>query len=401
MIGRSVAVLDLGDTKVVCLVATVAGDDMEIEALSVTSCKGLRRGEVVEFNAVASSVDVAIRRVQQELGRSISSLYVGIGGAKIDGVQAQGLKPIVPRSRQISHQDVMEVVNHSRAMVLPPDREQIQAIPREFRVDGARGIKSPVGMTGAKLEAVTAIITADIAQMQNIEKIVQAAGKQLDQVILLSLASGLAVLTDEEIEKGAAVIDIGGSSTEIAIFEGGTLLASFFVPIGGQLVTSDISKVLKTSPDEAERLKLDFGSAFASKIDEDELIDVHELGQPDSVKENRKMLAEIVESRMRELAMMAKQHLTRIGFDRSLPGGIVLTGGGARLTDTEDLFRDVFPQLTVRTAEPELGTKSPHQSGMAASIGLARFALQCRTEMAKTSGPSPWTSRVRGLFGRS
>jgi cell division protein FtsA len=400
MSGRSVAVIDLGDTKVVCLVASLVNDEMSVDGVTVTSCKGLRRGEVVEFNAVASSVEISVRRIQQQLGRNITSLFVGIGGPKIDAVQAQGIKPIVPKSRHISHQDVLEVVNHSRAMVLPPDREQIQAVPREFRVDGQRDVGSPVGMTGAKLEAVTTIITADHDQIHTLERIVNSAGKHLDQVILLSMASGLAVLTEDEITNGAAVIDIGGASTEVAIFFAGSLFASFFVPIGGQLVTSDISKVLKTSPDEAERLKMDFGSCIASDLSEDETIDVHELGQPEAVQVSRRMLAEIIESRMRELASMIKQNLSRIGFESSLAGGLVLTGGGSHLNGTESLFRDIFPQMAIRSAEPDLGTKSEYTVGMAASVGLARFALQCRNEMARTDVPSPWATRVRGLFGK-
>ena len=255
-------------------------------------------------------------------------------------------------------------------------------------------------MTGAKLEAVTTIITADHDQIHTLERIVNSAGKHLDQVILLSMASGLAVLTEDEITNGAAVIDIGGASTEVAIFFAGSLFASFFVPIGGQLVTSDISKVLKTSPDEAERLKMDFGSCIASALSEDETIDVHELGQPEAVQVSRRMLAEIIESRMRELASMIKQNLSRIGFESSLAGGLVLTGGGSHLNGTESLFRDIFPQMAIRSAEPDLGTKSEYTVGMAASVGLARFALQCRNEMARTDVPSPWATRVRGLFGK-
>lgn len=392
-----VAVLDLGDSKVVCLVASSVSGQMTIEAISVTACRGLRKGEIVDVTAAANAVDVAIRRVQQELGETIHSLYVGIGGARIEGIQAQGLKPIVPKSRQISHQDVLDVVNHSRAMVLPPDREQIQAIPREFRVDGARDVKSPVGMTGAKLEAVTYIVTADLEQIQGIERVLHSIGKELDQVILLPMASGLAILNETDIGRGTAVVDIGGTSTEIGIFEGGSLYGAGFVPIGGQLVTSDLSKVLKTSPDEAERLKLDHGVALESLVEPEAMVEIHELGQSETIEIERAMLARIIESRMQELAGMAKQHLVRAGFARS---NLVLTGGGAQLTGTESLFQGVFPQMTIRTIEPEIGPKVPNPVGMAAAVGLARFALQCREEGAPISQPVPWTSRVRNLFGR-
>lgn len=395
-----VTVLDLGSNKVTCLAATPEGPDgMRIQSVATTTCKGIKRGIIADLDETAGAIDVVLRRVEQDTSTEVTSLLVAISGAHTEGVNAQGFKPIIPRGRIITHQDVLEVVNHSRALVLPPDREQLQAIPREFRVDQQREVKKPVGMSGAKLEVVTYIVTGHTGAIQNIEKAVGRAGKRVDQMVLGSLAAGVGVLTPEELELGAVVIDLGGGTTDIAIFSKGSIAYSASVPIGAQLVTSDLSKLLRTSPEEAERLKVESGCAVARLVSEGESVEVHQLGQPVARPMQRRVLCEIIESRMREIATMARQQAEKSNMLAVLPGGLVLTGGGAQMSGADKLFEEVFKHLRVRVAEPELGSRFVSQPGLATAVGLARFALQCQDEVSPAGGTAGWKERVKGLFG--
>jgi cell division protein FtsA len=358
----------------------------------------MRRGVLADLEETAGAISTVVRRVQQDVGQEIHSLVVSVTGAHIESMNAQGLKPIVPRSRLITYQDVMEVINHSRAQVLPPDREQIQAIPREFRVDGQRDVRKPVGMSGSKLEVVTYIVTGQTGAIQNIEKAVGYAGKKVEQMVLAPMASGIGTMLQEEMDLGAAVVDIGGGTADLGVFSNGTIAYSACVPIGSSHITSDVSKLLKTSPEEAERLKTHFGSALAKPVSEKESVDVMQLGQLHPRPLQRHVLAEIIEARMREIATMVRQHLQRSGFDAILPGGVVLTGGGSLLPHTDKLFQETLKHLRVRVAEPDLGVGFGRDAGLATAAGLARFALQCQDEVIPVNNSPLWRDRVRSLF---
>ncbi|MGV3616722.1 MAG: cell division protein FtsA [Fimbriimonas sp.] len=392
-------VLDLGATKVTCLAATADGSDgMKIEALATTPCKGIRRGVIADMDETATAIDAVVRRVQADLSTDIQGVIVGVSGTHIEGVNAQGFKPIVPRSRLITHQDVLEVINHSRALVLPPDREQIQALPREFRVDGQRDVRKPIGMNGSKLEVVTYIVTGQTTAIQNLEKAINRSGKKVEQMVLKPLASGIGVLTPEELELGTIVVDIGGGTTDLAIFVSGSLAYTASLPIGASHVTGDISKLLKTSPEEAENLKLTYGNAVGRLVSDKESVDVQQIGQPVARPLQRRVLCEIIESRMRELAVMVRQHVEKSGLMGTLPGGMVLTGGGAQLAGTDKLFDEVLKHMRVRVAEPDLDSRFPSQPGLGTAVGLARYGLQCQDDITPASGAGGWKERVRGLF---
>ncbi len=395
-----VTVLDLGSTKVVCLAATPEGPDgMKIQAVASTPCKGVRRGVIADIDETANAIDAVLRRVQTDLGQEIGGVIVGISGPHIEGLNAQGFKPIVPKSRLITHQDVLEVINHSRALVLPPDREQIQAMPREFRVDGQRDVRKPIGMNGGKLEVITYIVTGQSSAVQNVEKAVARTGKRVDQMVLKPLASGIGVLTPEELELGTIVVDIGGGTTDMAIFSNGSITYSACLPIGATHVTGDISKLLKTSPEEAERLKLEYGNAMSRLVNDRDSVDVQQIGQPVARPLQRRVLCEIVESRMRELAVMVRQQVEKSNLAGTLPGGMVLTGGGAQLPGTDKLFDEVLKHLRVRVAEPDLGDRFESQPGLGTAVGLARFGIQCQDDITPATGPGGWKERVRGLIG--
>lgn len=397
-----ITLLDLGTTKTTCMVASPHEDGgVRLEALSISDSRGVKRGVITDIDEAAKSVDNAIRRASQEIGQEIETVVVGVGGAHVDGINAQGFVPIYPRSRAITREDVLQVINHSRQIVLPPDREMIQALPREFRVDGQRGILKPIGMNGSKLECVTYIVTGQAAHLQNLEKVVGMSGRKVEQMALQSLASGLGALTQEQIELGAAVVDIGGGLTQIAVFSGGSIAHSATAPIGGALVTSDLSKLLKTSPEEAEKLKVEHGAALAKNVGENDSVEVHQLGQSGARPLQRKVLCEIIESRMRELALMVKQQIEKSGMYGLLPGGVVLTGGGAALDGTKNLFEDVLKHLRVEVIEPKVNVSAHGISeprGLAAPLGMARFAIQCFGDELGPATGAGWRERARTFW---
>ena len=399
--GEWVAVLDIGSSKVVCLAAM---DDREggfdLQGLAVAECKGVKRGVVTDLEETARAIDAAIRRVEQQTGSPVSSVLATVNGTHLEGHNAMGFVPIYPRSRQISREDVLQVINHSRQLMIPPDREMVQALPREFRIDGERGVQRPIGMNGSKLEVTTYIVTGQTTHIQNLEKVVSMTGRKVDQMIVAPLASGLGVLTPDEIELGAAVVDIGEGTTDVGIFQGGSICYSASIPIGSGLVTSDISKLLRTSPEEAERLKVVHATAIAASVDERDSVDVTQLGQESPRPLQRKVLCEITESRMREIAVMVRQQIEKSGQYAVLPGGVVLTGGGSRLDGADKLFADVLKHLRVRKAEARLyggHGMDTDRPGLATAAGAARFAVQCfEDELGPATGGIKAT--IRSIF---
>lgn len=395
-----VHILDLGSTKAVCLAAELnEAGRVRVQSWHSVDCKGVRKGVVTDLEEASNAISQVCRAVESETGEAIDSLVVGIGGAHVEGTNSQGFVPIYPRTRPITRDDVLQVVNHSRQITIPPDREQIQAIPREFRIDGQRGIKKPIGMSGGRLEVSTYLVTGQTTQIQNLERSVQMAGRRIERLVPRALASGMSVLTSEQRDLGAVVVDIGGGTTEIAVFLGESVAYSASVPIGGQLVTSDISKLLKTSPEEAERLKVEGGLAWSRLADDNEVVNVLQLGQIHRRDLQRRVLAEIIESRMREMARMCRQQIEKSGFFGMLPGGIVLTGGGSRLSGTPELFQNVFQHMKVATQDPHLTgqrERNLNTPEYATAVGLALFGLECEhDEFAPATVDGNWKDKIR------
>jgi len=402
-----VTVLDLGSSSIRCLVAEVdPSGGYRVKAQASAPCRGVKKGVVADLDETAHAIDNVCRSIQNKIGSPLDPLVVGIGGQHVEGQNAQGFVPIYPRSRPITREDVLQVVNHSRQLGVPPDREQIQALPREFRIDGQRGIQRPIGMNGSKLEVITYIVTGQTSHIQNIERAVQMAGQRIDQMVLKPLASGLGVLSQESIENGAAVVDIGGGTTEVAVFAGGSIVYSATVPVGGMLVTSDLCKLIKVSPEDGERLKLTHGSARPETVNEKETVEVMQIGQTRARPMQRKVLCEIIESRMRELSVMVRQQIEKSGFNGMLPAGVFLTGCGSLLPGTEHLFAETLKHMRVTTAAPQmkglLGS-GPERHGMSVVVGLAKYALEMGdNELTPASGKRDWKETVRtmwSLFG--
>ncbi|MBL8087568.1 MAG: cell division protein FtsA [Chthonomonas sp.] len=394
--------LDLGTNKVACLAAELSErGDVIAKAAAHAPCRGLHRSVVSDLEQTAEAIEDVIRRVRTSTGEHPSTIVVTVGGAHLESMNSQGFVPIYPRSRMITREDVLHVINHSRQILPAPDREQIHALPREFRVDGEKGIQKPIGLSGGRLEVVTHIITGAITHLQNIEKAVQMAGFKVDQIVAQPLASGLGVVTEEDRELGTVSVDIGGGSTSISVFQGGSLAYSAVVPVGGNLVTSDLSKLLKCSPEESERLKIAYGCALSSMADGKGSVEVLQIGQSQPRHLDRRVLAEIIESRMREIATLVRQQIERSGLNGVLPGGVILTGGGSLLPGAQELFESTLQHMQVRLGRPKIsGPYAGHvnKPEWAGAVGTAKYVLQHEEdEISPASGIENWKLKIRTL----
>lgn len=372
-----------------------------VEGVAEGPCKGLQRGVVCDLDEAARSVDDVVRKLRGIVGEVGSSFVVNVNGSHLEGQNAQGFVPIYPRTRQITREDVLHVINHSRQLMPSPEREQVLAIPREFRVDGQKGVSKPIGMSGGRLEVVTHIVTAQTTHLQNIEKVLQMTGNKVEQIVAQPIASGLGVATQQEMDLGCAVVDIGGGTTSVAVFANGAIAYSSVIPVGSQAVTSDLSKLLKTAPEEAERLKVEHGSAMSARVADDETVEVVQLGQTGPRHLQRRVLCEIIESRVKEIALLVKQQIEKSGLNGVLPGGVILTGGGCQLPDTVALFEQVLKHMAGRIGVPQVGgalAKQVARPTMAAVAGLAAYVLASEDEeIAPASGIESWKVKIRTL----
>lgn len=394
---KPVFALDLGSTKVACLAAE-ADDNGGLRVLGAASvpCQAMRRGILSDAEDLGRAISDAVRQAEEASNTRAEELVVGLSGVNVEGTSAQGFVPIYPRSRPITREDVLQVINHSRQIVLPPDRELIMSMPREFRVDGQRGIAKPIGMVGSKLEVVTFIVNATTAYIESIEKVIHRTGKEVSEMVFQPLAAGMGVLRPQDMELGCVVADIGGGMTNVAVFSNGSLAYGASVPVGSWHITSDISKLLKTSIEEAERLKVESGGATSRIAKDDESVQVLQLGQTHQRPMQRKVLCEIVESRVKEIAGLVRQQVERSGLQGMLPGGVVLTGGGSRLPGVEMVFQDVFGN-GVRFGKPVASGKAATPE-YAAAIGIAKYALDGSDDDLSPAGDGSWKERIRTFW---
>ena len=394
-----VTIVEIGSTKVVAIAAEIGeGQHIEIHGLVTADCQGVKKGAIVDLAAASRSVDIALRHLAQDIGKQeITEVSLVISGPQLEGSSVQGFKPIIPKNRAITNQDVMEVVNHSKAGIFPPDRVLIQTIPREFRVDEIRSVSKPVGKSGAKLEVISYMVTGLSNHVNNFEEAVKMTGREVEQFILGPLASGLGVLGQSDLDKGTAVVDMGATKTDLSIFVNGAMAYSICIPVGGSNVTNDLSQLLNCDADEAERLKIGYGCAFSEGISEKEAIEVHQLGQPTARPMQRKVLCEIIESRMKEVAKLIRQNVEKSGYGGVLEGGVILTGGATQLPKSKELFAAAMNGMQVRVIEPNIKNGKP-QIGLAAAIGATSFVLQTSEDLSPISKSESWQDRAKGLW---
>ncbi len=341
--------LDVGTTKICAVVGELSGSDINIIGIGTHPSIGLRKGVVVNIESTVESIQKAVEEAELMAGCEISSVYVGIAGGHITGFNSRGIVAI--KGPEITENDVERVIDAARAVAIPMDREVIHVLPQEFIVDEQTGIQNPVGMAGVRLEAKIHIVTGAVTSAHNIVKCCNRSGLDVCDIVLESLASGEAVLTSEERELGTALVDLGGGTSDLAVFSNNSIKHTFVLALGGNNITNDIAVGLRAPIAEAEKIKKKFGTCIASKISSDETIEVPGMGGRESRQLPRQILGEILEPRMEEIFTLIKREIYREGMENSISSGIVLTGGSALLNGATEVAESIF-DLPTRMGKP-------------------------------------------------
>jgi cell division protein FtsA len=322
------------------VVGELSQKDINIIGIGTHPSIGLRKGVVVDIESTVESIQKAIEEAELMAGCEISSVYAGIAGGHITGFNSRGIVAI--KGPEVTKNDVERVIDAARAVAIPMDREVIHVIPQEFIIDDQGGIQNPVGMSGIRLEAKIHIVTGAVTSAHNIVKCANRSGLDVCDIVLEPLASGEAVLTDEEKDVGTALLDLGGGTSDLAIFSGKNIKHTFVLSLGGNNLTNDISIGLRASLAEAEKIKIKYGTCVAHDISSEETIEVPGMGGRKPRKLQRQILGEILEPRMEEIFTLIKREIFRAGMDNIITSGMVLTGGTSLLHGATDIAESVF-----------------------------------------------------------
>lgn len=344
--------LDIGTTKVCAIVAEKNGDGVvDVIGLGHSPSRGLRKGVVVNIEATVDSIRRALEDAELMAGVEIRTAFVGIAGGHIKGINSRGVIAISGKNREVTRQDIERVIDAAKAVALPVDREVIHVLPQEFMIDDQGGIREPLGMSGIRLEAEVHIVTGAVASAQNIIKCANKAGLEVQDIVLQQLASSEATLTPEEKELGCVLVDVGGGTTDVAVFVEGSVYHTAVLAVGGDLLTNDIAIGLRTPHPEAESLKRKFGCALASMTRPDEKIEVPSVGGRRPRVLSRQTLCEIIQPRLEELFSLVDREVRRGGYVGRVNGGVVVTGGSSIMEGVPELAEQVF-DMPVRRGIP-------------------------------------------------
>ena len=345
--------LDIGTKKVAAIIGEITEEKkVEIIGIGTAESRGLRKGIVVNLDSTVAAIKKSQEEAELMAGVEIDAAFIGISGAHIKSFNSRGVIAVSGKNREISREDIKRVIEQSKAVSIPPDREIIHIIPQEFVVDDQDGIKDPLGMSGIKLEVNVHIITGAITSVQNLRTCVARAGIEIEQVVLNQIATSSSILTHDEMELGVGLIDIGGGTTEVAIFERGSLWYTSVIPIGGDNFTNDIAVGLRTPIPDAEKIKKKFGCVSHPLVDEQETIEVPTVGRGKKPRVlSRQLLADIIHPRAEEIFRLVDNDIKRMGYEKSLNSGIVITGGTALLDGLEEVAEEIF-DLPVRRGDP-------------------------------------------------
>jgi cell division protein FtsA len=371
--------LDIGTSKVVAIVGELnAEGEVEIIGIGSHPSRGLKKGVVVNIESTVQSIHRAVEEAELMAGCQIHSVYAGIAGSHVRSLNSHGIVAI--RDKEVTAYDVERVIDAARAVAIPADQKVLHILPQEFIIDNQEGIREPVGMSGVRLEAKVHLVTGAVSAAQNIIKCVRRCGLEVDDIILEQLASSYSVLTDDEKELGVCLVDIGGGTTDIAVFTEGAIRHTAVIPIAGDQVTNDIAVALRTPTQSAEEIKIRYACALRQLANPDEEIEVPSVGQRSPRRLARQTLAEVVEPRYEELMTLIQAELRRSGFEELIAAGIVLTGGSSKMEGVVDLAEEVF-HMPVRLGLPQ------HVSGLvdvvrnpihATGVGLLIYGQQGR-----------------------
>ncbi|MGH8398074.1 MAG: cell division protein FtsA [Gammaproteobacteria bacterium] len=369
--------LDVGTSKVVAIVGEILPDrGVEIIGIGSHPSRGLKRGVVVNIESTVQSIQRAVAEAELMAGCQIHSVYAGIAGSHVRSLNSHGVVAI--RDKEVTSGDVERVIDAARAVSIPADQRILHILPQDFVIDGQDGIREPIGMSGVRLEVHVHIVTGAMSAAQNIVRCVERCGLKVDDIILEQIASSYAVLNEDEKELGVCLVDIGGGTTDIAVFTDGAIRHTAVIPIAGDQVTNDIAVALRTPTHHAEEIKIKYACALPQLASADETIEVPSVGERPPRRLARQTLAEVVEPRYEELFSLVQAELRRSGFEDAVPAGIVLTGGSAKMEGAVELAEEVF-HAPVRLGVPQYVTglldvvRNPiHATG----VGLLLFGAQ-------------------------
>ncbi len=342
--------LDIGTTKICAIVGNLTSEGIDIVGIGTSPSKGLRKGVVINIESTVAAIKKAIEEAELMAGCEIKSVYAGIAGGHIKGFNSQGV--IAIKNREVSPEDVKRVIEAAKAIAIPMDREVIHILPQEFIIDDQDGIREPLGMSGVRLEAKVHIVTGAVASAQNIVKSCNRAGLEVADIVLEQLSSSEAVLSADEKELGVALIDIGGGTTDIAIFVDGAIKHTSVLSLGGNHLTNDIAVGLRTPMAEAERIKQKYGCCLSTLVGKDETIEVPSVGGRKPRVLSRQLLCEILEPRVEEIFTLVNREIMKSGLEDQIASGIVITGGSTILEGMPELAEQIF-NLPVRRGLPQ------------------------------------------------
>jgi len=365
--------LDIGTTKICAIVGAMTDEGLDVVGIGTSPSRGLRKGVVINIESTVNAIRKAIQEAELMAGCEIKSVFAGIAGGHIKGINSQGV--IAIKNREVTTEDVRRVIDAAKALAIPMDREVIHILPQEFIIDDQDGIKEPLGMSGVRLEARVHIVTGAVASAQNIIKSCNKAGVDVGDIVLEQLASSEAVLTPDEKDLGVALVDVGGGTTDIAIFVDGAIKHTSVLSLGGNHLTNDIAVGLRTPTAEAEKIKQVSGCCLVSMVGKDETIEVPSVGGREPRILSRQLLAEILEPRVEEIFTLVNREIVKSGFEDLIASGVVLTGGSAILPGMPELAEQIF-DLPVRRGTPtDIGglTDVVNSPIYATGVGLVKY----------------------------
>jgi cell division protein FtsA len=395
--------LDVGTHKICAIVAEITDEGrLDVIGIGQTESKGLRKGVVINLEATVDAIKRVLEEAELMAGVEIDSVYVGIAGTHIKGFNSRGVIAVSSKNRSIDREDVRRVIDAAKAVSIPIDREILHVLPQEFVVDDQDGIGDPSGMTGTRLEVNVHVITCSTTAAQNTVTCVNRAGLEVVDTVLTQLAASEACLTPDEKELGVAIVDIGGGTTDLAIFEKGSLWHTAVLQVGGEHFTNDVAVALRTPVNEAEKIKKKHGCALTSMIPEEDSIEVPSVGGRKPRIMARQVLGDVLQARAEEICQLALTEIRRAGFERSLNSGVVLTGGGAILEGLPEIAEQIFDMPVRRGTPTGIGglvdvVASPVY---ATAVGLVQCGYRNRAGRALGGGRQAATGTFGKVTGR-
>lgn len=396
-----IVALDIGTTKTCALIGEITdAGTWRILGNGVVPSRGLRKGVVTDVKETALAIASAVEQAERVAGLPIEAVYVGIAGTHIQATNSRGVAAI-RSTRGVTQDDVARALESAEAMAVPMNREILHVIPRGFMLDGQDGVKDPVGMVGFRLEVEAHVVTGASASIQNVTKAVQAAGLKIIDLVLEPLAASEAILTTAEKEMGVVLVDIGGGTTDIAVFVEGSIWHTVILPTGGIHITNDLAVGLRAPFEAAEEIKLKYGHADPDQVLDTELIDITAFGEEGRRIVSRRQIAEIIHARAEEICQLILAEIRRLGYDGLLPAGVVLCGGTAELSGIKSIARQVL-EMPVRVGTPrdlEGFADRVSSAAFATSVGLLQWGWQHQQTQASAKPSRGTSSPLSGLLG--